>query len=771
MSEVNTERTRQVAEDFTDIRIPRLDELDAEEAAALRSAFLDAEWAPQMAADPRQVDIGIRFIARIPDLCIAPSPTWVVPEKDEEFHWARVRAILAGWGYPAHAALAAELRRIYPRSPIEPRETFEEWDAALREAHRMRGWSPTLAAVPWWRVAERSAVGKDYQPADWEKTLAVLHVLKHTSYSTQHGAVVTYLGTAVRVSADARMTNALVSSPRVSLALLRALRTPGQVGVKVSHPMAVALHWALPKFMCRDLTQRVPVSHLPAGVIHGPGAKYAPSPHDCSGWTQHGVTLEGVRLAAGGKLYHPRDLTLGTYEISGFDWTVDELDPSLAVPAQTWESTVSRVSTYSAQRPSALLARDFPNLRFLSSAHAALLDAVIVAHRIREAVPLLRVEFPLIGILPSIATEDGATNTGKSRLSEVILQAISPGSRLMTVQVDGSNMSGRAAIHRIVTDGSAGFDEWIAPKDPGDLLSFRNLQSLAVGEAATVGQVYGNEGKSVLLRAPLIFNAKAVEFPADMVSRVVFLWVDQLSPEQRENAEGFERAVTGALALDVYLASLAWAETYRVAERMAAAAIPSSRDARYNRHRWLAAAILVDSGEHPTMAAALMAVDAAYAAMADRYHRHTRDADESGLLHTMGTGQTARAHLSAFLPQTKIDALSWRNHIRAVSRNRSAGATAAELARAAALLMGEGVSIREAVRVWFGERSALAALPERSFFRAVLAQLVSRMPEVGARVALPGEAGLCGFVLVRRPPDPTSNINYFALDCENPALS
>jgi hypothetical protein len=767
MTEINTEATRLIAQDSGDIRVPRFGEDVSEpDAIELKNHLRQAPWSPDLEADDHQIDVGKAFIRQIPALFIAPAPDWAIPEHEEDYQWAKVRAFLGGWGHKANATLAASLRAIYPASPLDPEETRPEWEEKLRKAHALRGWAPTMACAPWRAWLRRDLVPRDYVPADWECAVACLHILKHLMWSRKYGLVIVYDGRATRLDADAA-TNLVVASSRVSGIVAKALRLPS-AGERQVNPMGVAAKIVVGRLTTSDLVQRQRLCDLPQGVLHGPGAGYATNPMGLSGWAQTGLTLAGIRIARGGVVYHPRDVDFGPAEILRYDWPLDPPDQDDRPRATGWEEMIAPVTSYRAEFPSTLLDSAFPNLQWLCPAHRYIVDAAIIAQRLRQDVHGLAGEFPILGVLPAEATEIGATNTGKTRVSEAILQGLVPGLRMVTAQTDGTNMSGRSAMSLISADGTTGLDEWIPPKDPGDLLSFRNLQSMAVGQPAQIGQVYSNEGKSVTLKAPLVFNAKAAEFPPDMLSRLVFLWVRKFTAEERRMSENYERAQSGRLGVDIYLGTMALAADLQLAEKMAAAAIPSSSDGRFNRLRWLAAYLMVWAGAAADMETAYLKVDHGYSEIERRYQQHCREADDSGLLHSLAQGITIKAHLSAILPATADDAMKWRQFAKAKSANRAAGMTTSDLVQGAAELLGPGCSIREAARTWFGDRSPLAGASARTLYRAILAQLIGRMPVDGAKMALPGEAGYSGFGLVRKPSRDGSNM--FDIYCENPAF-
>lgn len=561
------------------------------------------------------------------------SPQWLsmprtVTEKNDDFAFARLRTVLAGAGYPAHAALVANLSALWPNCPLAPEETEAEWKEALDAAHKTCGWAVTLALAAWGALPD--------EPGDWLDLAAWAHVRKHCRRDGGN-LVILHRGSREVVPAP-RVARSIGQWKSALGTILRALGGGSPKSAKYD-----ALLRCLNQLGLDDLPAREPTVGLPGSILHGPWSTLAPAPAVDGEFAQPECRLEGVWVARGGKI--------GAYEGDSsdvLDWAWN-LEDARTPERRAQQAQFERMmpTTYALAYPSDLIAEWFPHwiLPSVESeriGYQCMLDAVFLSSVLRADRPELAREFPLVAILPVDPTAEDSTNQGKGTLCQAIGTAFALGLPLVKALNSNSAPDFRAVAGTIRTFGTIALDEFQMPASQAHPLSRDNLQTLCTGGRVASGLVYENQAE-LRLQQSIVVNAKWLDLADDLKNRTLPLFLGALSDEQRAKTTVKDMIERGEGGLRLRLAAVALAETIQ-----GLPALSATKDSwRFSTHRAIAAALYVRrvGGSFDEAGAVL---DALGADLIQTLAQHQIEADASGLSASTASGTNLRISWPAF---------------------------------------------------------------------------------------------------------------------------
>lgn len=590
------------------------------------------------------------------------TPVWsFIPAQHDpnsaEFLWARVRCVMAGAGYELHAEIASILVDLYPQCPLVADETRDEWDRALLDAHKNCGWPVQLGLVPWRDLTDvvRSRPPGQYVQ-EWHRVVSLLHVLKHLRVNdNQTAMVVVYRGLAAEIDLD-KGTNVIGQMKKAKANLVSALGSP--VGdAKNSHPLAETLAWALNHVTPNQLLRRTPLSELSGLVLAGQWSSLAPDPVANSNFVQHGCRLDGVWVAANGKV----DQTTGDDDdVVSFAWNVSTAGQQAQARARR-DLEAIMPKTFTVGYPSDVFSAAFPNLEWAHfsdrDAGAALFDAPVFASLLRGEVHDLRSEFPMVTMLPSVPSMDTSTNNGKSLLALNYARMLVPPIRLTLATDSASAPDIRAIADEIRNSGTICLDEWRMPQSKNHPLAREGLQSLMTGGTVSAGRVFENAG-SIELRHSIVASAKALDYPPDMQNRTFAWFLSPLTDVMRANDAAVRDLKSGALALAARLGAIALCEQTGFVDLLKQSARSSSSQIRFGCHRTIAMLLYhLRTGRPDTTGA----VDKAAAEAGVRFEAHCNDAEDNGVFSSLEEGRNVRLRLGSFfaeMPETDVQDLA-----------------------------------------------------------------------------------------------------------------
>jgi hypothetical protein len=607
--------------------------LDADVQNSLDEVCRNAAW-PQAGASDTELPIWAQFCRLASLVSLFPSTT---DPSVAAYTWSRGRCLLAGAGFAHHDALATILNTLYPVCDLTPGETHADWEKALEQAHTNCGWPAVLGRMPWRRmVSALPLVSTDDPPESWHLAAALLHLLKHARTRPQ-GIVVTYRGTAALIPPESG-TNVPGYWTKRRESLLRALGCTTGTPRGTVHPLTKAMTIVLGRITLDKLLPQASLSDLPMSVLAGPWSSLDPDPSSSDSFIQAECRLSGVWAAAAGKIAaysgEPVDAV-------GYQWNV--MNPGDFIHAK--EALAHSIPpTYPQTWPSDVLLTAFPNIMLDwatdKDAACALLELPLFASMLREANGPFGNEFPFVCFLPDQPTPDGSTNQGKTRAATVYVRAMAPGAPCIASQDTGSAPDSRATAEPILTHGTLALDEWSMPANKTNVLNHQNLQTLCTGGTVAAGRVLENGG-ALVLKHSLVASAKALDFPPDMVNRSFVWFLRDFTQAELSRADVKRATESGALSLQLRLATLSTCEKFDVGAKFAAAPYTSGL-LRFDAHMVLARVLYELRTGRPESGQ----IDATIREMRARFARHTQEADASGVLAGLESGHMTKVRVS-----------------------------------------------------------------------------------------------------------------------------
>jgi hypothetical protein len=776
-ADIRTDATREIAERVNNLNLPiyttdedRYPKFDAleDDKTALDAAFGQASGIyDEDSHDEAVLAVFEQFARLLPKLDIVQ--TFHDPST-AEWHWARLRCILAGAGFNHHAPLATILSALYPMCPLHGDETREVWKQNLIDAHRMSGWPVTIGCATWLsltRSISRCSVDT-LQLRGWHKVVALLHVIKHMRFSFTSGFVITYQAKSVSLIASVESNALSGAGSKHGMFFNRELGAPVRRG-KSTHPLTEALNSVYASLSTSDLLLRKPLSHLPGFVLAGPWSRAYPDPTTMGGFIQHGQRLNDVWVASDGRV---QPVSGETADIVGYDWTVTPLTPDeisrnsfLAGMPDTYDVNAA---------PSDVFLGCFPNVSVQRygldlGIYCAVLDATLAACMLVREVKELTVEKPLMLFLPAEAAPDEATNQGKTWACKLVANAVAPGIALLTVS-NTTDMPGQRAIHsEIRRHGTLCLDEWHLVPGSEHPLAAGNLQSLLVGNEVSAGMVRENGSHPIRLVYPLFANSKTFAAPPDMVNRCIPTFLERFDNTQRLRGGVVAELESGRAALRMRLAALGVVEKYDLLNWLPTApAVTSNEGMRYPRIRAMAARIL-SFRTAQDFDVCCTAVDTYMAAARAALGNQLREAESSGLLSQMEDGETVVIRAYSLFAEVGVAATEQIKLAaeRYAPDNGSHGFSPTALLKARLDVAGMNGRPLSALLSYVGNGARVGRVSDRTMALALSRDLKALLPDVGSVWLLPDIAGERGWKLTRRPDN--SGAVRVALTQEAPA--
>lgn len=710
---------------------PPVADLNDEETAIqiMQEGFaIAAQHFPSATADPLMASVAVPVARNAAALGLLPKR---VTPSSAEWAWARARCAMASLGHGNHPAICRVLAS-EPEFPWALDETPEQWQRHLEQAHRDCGWPAGLLLFPIELLRRLPPIHDNAPVPQWLLWIYLFRVLLHTR-AVPGGIRITRNGKVYQAECS-RQSNIVGHQRPVVATFRQAFETRGIPFLEK------ALGTVLNSLTYQDIKAAEPLGSLPPTVIAGPWSRIDHWRGD--EWPQVHARVTGVwRLESTGRV---QEGLIDPAWVLDYAWPVEAVsganeracnEARLSVPPQAVPA-----------RPSELFRPIFPNL-VGTDADLALLDAVILADFLRPEIPELAIEYPIICVLPEMPSLVESVNQGKTTLAFQLARAFAPGLPAPLAFRDTSSAPDQRTVSEDIRQyGTVCLDEFAMPRSASHTLARSNLASLATGGSVAAGRVYENHGSNLRLRHPLVISAKALELTEDLITRSLFFYVRQLTPEERNRPEVWRLLSTAKLAYAVrfnavrFLAETGLAEKVKTGIGQAA-----SGGWRFGVHR-LIASLLTGSPD---------AVDRALAAQRKRFLEHYRIADEHGVITSLREARDTRitleqffADLTSFDVQTMADACR-RNGAVSGRDSQFWQCSIPVLWRARCSLL-NGMTPGQAMQVL---TSLGYRISDRTAITALTAEIAARIEPYSA-LRLPGQAGQGGWFLYRHPGNP-----------------
>ena len=597
---------------------------------------------------------------------------WVpIPEiyssHHDDFWWAPVRMLLAGFGFARWEMTAGMLSRD-DRCPFQPDEEKDDWERAIRLAHVSSGWPLQLTGLPYDQLHrlfadEPGGTLMDPFPPDWLAPLAYLHVLKYIRRAPSGHLVVLYRGQRVLIDAGSASNYGGLST-QAKGQICRALRVTSRAEKDPDWPWWSAFATAINEISFIDLLPTRAIADLPPDVVAGPWStlRRDPTPHSRQ-WIHHGVVLDGVKRArphaASRDTGVVTDVMRDDSLILRFHWNLTDAgsaDRNLARD-RMWD-TLPRTYRVT-EMPFDVLLKFFPNISESARADERLLaatrsvyDSALFASLLRQQVPALAREFPIVAFLPWTATIESSTNTGKTSAAVTWGRAMCPTLPLQASSSPDSNSAPdkRTIVTQLLEHGTVVLDEFVPPRTDHPLAK-RHLQTLATGGVYNGGLALQNDGR-VSLRHSLVMSAKAItRWGPDMITRTYPVWLGPLTDDQRlgRGEASFEDIASGRAAMEIRFAAWSILEAQPVLDLLRGIRASGTERARFNCHFALAQLCLqLRTGVEADTEEARTLIDRAMEGLHARLLTHADQAIHSGVEEEMESTHATRLHMSSF---------------------------------------------------------------------------------------------------------------------------
>lgn len=740
---------RQLTERASDVRLAiwSEDNLDCGAGAVFDRMCKQHDWSPDREATELERTVLNQFLTLLPTLGLVGAHT----EDTAEFHWARVRCLLAGAGYPEHAAFCERLNLLYGDCPMQATETRDEWLALLGKAHGICGWPVVLGWMDYAAVAgclpliDKDVYASAAQWATaWLRVIALLHLLKHARHDARGHVAITYRGQAVYVAYDPG-TNLLSKMRRLNEVLLATLRVPSTDRRRAEiPPLGEAMRQVFAGLPASALLRRTPLALLPGTVLAGSWTRLVQCPENMKidKFSCSGLRLQNCWIAMNGVV---NEITGGDEEVIPYAWNMHDFSEDDVRALKHFREALPTEYKHTGF-PSDILFEKFRNVEMNWSnpvAFRSIIDGLICMGLLRADLPASRIEFPLTIIFPSEPTPDASTNQGKTTFAHCLARAITidvPCTQASDVDSAPASRSLAAAIERY---GSLCLDEYRPIKSKSHLLAHDSLQALCTGQSVNMGKVMSNESSLVYLRQGLVASCKCADFPPDIVNRSVFLWLNNMGDAQRADVETAHAIATGEVSLSVRLAAVACIERLELARSQPRA----SQVCRFP----VLFGLVCDLFRARTKASAedtVAAVEQAFSEMRARYHDHFQFADDSGLLAMQEDAQAIRLRATTIFDGITGEEIHQLQQLIDARADASGRWTAAALLKARGELAGlhPSTGLARIAGVLTGNRYSSS---DRAVSLALSRDLGKHLLRVGSRWMLPDLLGMNGWYVER----------------------
>jgi hypothetical protein len=678
----------------------------------------------------------------------------------EDFRWSKMRCLMAGAGYEHHRAIARALADY--GCPWNADESEGDWRAAVQEAHRACGWPTTLV-----RCQGHALRGLPRTPdgtflPDWLRALAWLHVLAHVRLEDHSGLIrIVYRGLVTRLE-PATSSNIIGHQKALVENMLAALGCPPLGTAREGrHPWTLAVSLVFRDLAIDKLDRLKPLALLPPTVFAGRWTTLVAAPCTTESVEDLGVRLEGAWELDGDRVlpavYEDADVVMG------FDWAIaDAATPEAGKQRERFAKTLPDPAPV--VWPSHLFTAVFPNLILPETGGTAdrakvdplavqvLLDLPIFASILRQSgqgPEGLEREFPLLCVLPNETDAEGTTEQGKSAFAGMWARAMTPDARVVRAMDSSSAPDMRAIAEELRNCGTVCLDEWQPPLTRSSLMSRDNLQSLCTGGSVLVGRVMENTTGDVHLLHSICLSAKALDFPPDLCNRSLFMFLRQLTEDEKKSPV-FPDIISGKVSMLARLGALRLIAEHDIAGRLARMEYDGSTGFRFGNHGALAQLLYEIRCDAEKVPVVTDGIAKALEWMRRKHEAHTEAADDSGLMVSLVEGRDIRLTLSGLLHDVSpAECERMRDFIR--SRSGKLGTTcrgtASMLIRARMSLRGSADAPLCTVIPEITGRTC--KMSDRSVAIA-LGKAIRREIPVGSGKKLDGLAGMAGWYLVRR---------------------
>lgn len=605
----------------------RLEDEDRAKQIVFECADIARDHYKQAYNNPDLGEIFARLAFLAPRLMLTPKRA---SDQSADWAWARTRCAL-GIAGPANQLVLCRALACEPAFPWRTDITEDEYQQELKEAHKLCGWPVSLLVFPLSGLNRLPPPPKNVPIPRWIYWPIVFRILFHTRFDSYTNKIrVTCHGHTV--VAEVRPSSNIIGHQRsLTQSIAEAL------GLH-SMSMKSVVSTILSQLVTEDLLPAKQVSQLPSTVIAGRWTSFEPAPRD--DWTSLGIRLSGYWSIDPAN----ETVTEGTTDpctIIGYCWT-----PSYAAehPQARERAELSLPAQVVASRPSDLLREVFPNLVFGNPEHRtaafALLDAVICANLIRSEIPQLAWEFPIVCILPDVPTLVHSVNQGKTSLAFQLAKCLAPSLEGPIAARDNtSSPDNRTIAEEIRLHGTICLDEFTMPSSQTSIVCRQNLATLATGGAVAAGRVFENRTADLRLLHPMVLSAKALDFTEDLISRSIFLYVRQLSPNERARSQVWNILQTSRLAFAMRLNALCLIHQSGMLENIKKIVYSASSSGwRFGIHRAIANLFI----DNPKL------IDEYIIYQKKRFLEHYYMAEENGVLASMRSARDARISLEQF---------------------------------------------------------------------------------------------------------------------------
>jgi hypothetical protein len=674
---------------------------------------------------------------------LAPS-TGLLPQTLDpataEFAWAGVRMVFASGGHARHPAICKALESC-PAFPWSADENETEWKDAVQTAHAAMGWPSTVGLVRWSDLDHLPEPGS-FLPR-WVYWRAWIHVLTTLRFDrvTRRLRMV-YRGVCSTVEPSGPSVLAL--QRLVLPAILHGLGCKSEV-------QKAAVRHALDRLAVMNLLPAKALTSLPASVIAGPWSMLVPDA-SVDGWGEPLMRATNAWFAAENRVQADVPDEEAVYD---YAWNTEPGEDDQNKDLAAFAAGVP--DQYGAIWPSELIGALFPNIMGGGitdpEARKSLLDVCLLGDLMREDCPAFYGEYPIFSVLPEAPTLLDSVNQGKTVFCSQYARACVPSLFKVRKFRDSSSAPDQRAIaDEIRRNGTVCLDEFSIPRSHLAVLSRDNLASLTTGGAVPMGKVMSNSNEEISLKHPLFVSAKALDMTEDLLTRGIYIFLRDLSADERSATGVWDILKGPKLAILMRLGALAQIQAHGLVQKLNAMQ-HSTTGWRWGAHRSLAM-LLYQIRTGCSLLEAEQAIVGAVLENRTRMLEHIRRADDEGVTMSQQQSRDMRVTLEQVFsevgPQEAAHMALYMQNKPATGRSGQTTGMSASIGTLARARMSVDGRQDQPLGVGFNQWTNLGiSIGDRMVSTLLGNEIKVRVPEhKGWR--LPGMAGVDGWHLVRR---------------------
>jgi len=525
-------------------------------------------------------------------------PIYVSPMgdySDIDWRWSKTLCILAGLGMRGV--------RIFAKRMAETSEE-DEWnhwatcdDAELKQEiikSRSTSYYPFgLLRTDYPKIVRILENHSAEKVPTWLQVLLLTHIIKHTRFYPNYNGHPAIFAAYRTTSSMIQLHDSCIAQHLNSPANQSVLQTLCSIldvhlgTTKSRTPLQIVAKACFKHILPCQLARPVDLSYHP-DLIPPPGVTFSLAFEKRSEyrWINPGILVNNVgSIDTNTGIVTPRSYISGSKALT-LNW------PRREVPEDemaTWFANLPK--EVKPELPSTILRRHIRNINDLGYPEGfnALVDSLILTNLVRrqlagsEIGKLIRIEFPIVVILPVRGEKDAATNQGKTNVARILCGALVPGIPVMQVVRGSSPPSQRSMATTLEQYGTAIYDEFVLPSGFDHFLNQQGLQLLATGGVATPGKALENS-PGVQLKYPLFLVCKFDSFPPDIKNRMLPIFLEELNSDTRSNQNELGLIMTGLIGMQVRLSALAWIKEHDFIAKVRAGTARSGEFFRYNGH-------------------------------------------------------------------------------------------------------------------------------------------------------------------------------------------